>query len=138
MAAWNDVVYPGLNDGVYRCGFAKSQAAYDEALAALFACRDRMEARLAKSRFLCGDALTLSEVRSASCTASFAMPTQRRCDCESKEATMQTQTTAMLSKRRWMPRSRLFVRRTVDGDVSSDHGRVRGGGGSAAKQAKAN
>merc|ERR1719334_2412868 len=63
MAEWNDVVYPGLNDGVYRCGFARAQGAYDEAVKVLFACLDKMEQRLAQSRFLCGDALTLSDVR---------------------------------------------------------------------------
>jgi glutathione S-transferase len=48
---------------VYRCGFATTQAAYDEAFAELFATLDSLESRLAKARYLCGDRLTLADVR---------------------------------------------------------------------------
>eukprot|EP01083_Nonionella_stella_P054359 143497_1 len=63
MQQWNDLVYPGLNDGVYRCGFAKSQEAYDDAVTKVFDTLDKMEQQLAKTRYLCGDKLTLSDVR---------------------------------------------------------------------------
>lgn len=58
--AWT---YPQINNGVYRCGFAKTQEAYDEASATLFAGLDKLEAILDKHRFVCGDTLTLSDIR---------------------------------------------------------------------------
>ena len=63
MQEWNDLIYPSLNDGVYRCGFANSQQAYEDALDKMFKCLDKMEKHLSQSLFLCGDALTLSDVR---------------------------------------------------------------------------
>lgn len=45
-------LYHNLNDGVYRCGFATSQYAYEQAQQALFQCLDQVELRLANSRFL--------------------------------------------------------------------------------------
>ena len=59
----NEWVYHGINNGVYKCGFATSQAAYDEACAELFACLDRCEAILEKRRFIAGDVLTEADVR---------------------------------------------------------------------------
>jgi putative glutathione S-transferase len=57
-------MYDALNNGVYRCGFATTQAAYDEAAAALAAWLDGAEARLADGRaFLCGAALSEADVR---------------------------------------------------------------------------
>src|SRR5215203_5363891 len=44
----NEFTYTTVNNGVYRCGFAKSQAAYDEAYDRLFAALDELEARLSK------------------------------------------------------------------------------------------
>lgn len=58
--AW---VYASINNGVYRCGFARSQRAYDDASHALFAALDRVEGILSKQTYLCGDALTESDVR---------------------------------------------------------------------------
>jgi putative glutathione S-transferase len=48
---------------VYRCGFAKSQARYDEAFDALFTTLDRLEERLAVSRYLAGTWLTEADWR---------------------------------------------------------------------------
>jgi putative glutathione S-transferase len=59
----NELVYRTVNNGVYRCGFARSQAAYDEAVAELFQTLDLLEARLADSTYLFGDALTEADVR---------------------------------------------------------------------------
>ncbi|KAK1260510.1 hypothetical protein QJS04_geneDACA002307 [Acorus gramineus] len=59
---WNRIVYPNVNNGVYRCGFAQSQGAYDAAVAELFGTLDVLEERLGQSRYLCGDALTLADV----------------------------------------------------------------------------
>jgi putative glutathione S-transferase len=61
----NDVVYPGINDGVYRCKFAGSDAAYSEAHAALYEAIAFVEATLEESGgpFLCGEVPTLADVR---------------------------------------------------------------------------
>jgi putative glutathione S-transferase len=61
--AVNDVVYADVNNGVYRCGFATSQAAYDEAFDRLFARLDRLSERLAGQRYLAGDRFTEADVR---------------------------------------------------------------------------
>jgi glutathionyl-hydroquinone reductase len=58
--AW---VYPNINNGVYRCGFARSQKAFDAAYSQLFAALDRVEAILSKQPFLCGNALSEADVR---------------------------------------------------------------------------
>ncbi|HUJ75215.1 MAG TPA: glutathione S-transferase family protein [bacterium] len=50
--------YETINNGVYRCGFARSQQAYDEAVTALFARLDECERLLARQRYLCGPRLT--------------------------------------------------------------------------------
>jgi putative glutathione S-transferase len=51
----NDRVYNTLNNGVYKCGFATTQAAYDEAIVPLFDTLEWLELQLAEQRFLCGD-----------------------------------------------------------------------------------
>jgi putative glutathione S-transferase len=61
--AVNKRVYETLNNGVYRCGFATLQEAYDEAVVPLFETLDWMEERLAKRRYLCGDRLTEADWR---------------------------------------------------------------------------
>jgi putative glutathione S-transferase len=43
---WNALIYPAVNNGVYRAGFATAQAAYDEAAQGLFAMLDRLDAHL--------------------------------------------------------------------------------------------
>jgi glutathionyl-hydroquinone reductase len=59
----NAQVYANVNNGVYRCGFAKSQAAYDEAYDALFATLDELEARLSRQRYLVGNRITEADWR---------------------------------------------------------------------------
>ena len=59
----NDTVYANINNGVYRCGFARSQAAYEEAYDALFAAFDDIEARLGRQRYLVGDQITEADWR---------------------------------------------------------------------------
>jgi putative glutathione S-transferase len=61
--AVNADVYRDVNNGVYRCGFASSQAAYEEAYAALWTRLDVLEERLAGQRYLMGDALTEADIR---------------------------------------------------------------------------
>ena len=61
--ALNERIYATVNNGVYRCGFAASQAAYDEAVESLFATLDMLEARLADRRYLTGDRQTEADWR---------------------------------------------------------------------------
>jgi putative glutathione S-transferase len=51
---WNTFLYENVNDGVYRAGFATSQAAYERAVRRLFDALDRLEKRLADRRYLFG------------------------------------------------------------------------------------
>ena len=62
IEAINEFVYGNINNGVYRAGFATTQAAYDEAFRALFAALDEVEARLGAQRYLAG-ALTEADWR---------------------------------------------------------------------------
>ena len=59
----NDWIYPCINNGVYRCGFATKQAAYSRAFKDLFGALDRVEKILARSRYLTGSELTEADVR---------------------------------------------------------------------------
>lgn len=61
--ALNDWIYPTINNGVYRSGFATSQEAYDEAVTELFASLDRLEGILAERRYLTGDRITEADWR---------------------------------------------------------------------------
>jgi putative glutathione S-transferase len=61
--ALNNRIYEGLNNGVYRAGFATSQDAYEEAVGAVFACLDELEQRLDKHPYLLGDRLTETDWR---------------------------------------------------------------------------
>jgi putative glutathione S-transferase len=55
-------IYPVINNGVYRAGFATSQAAYERAYRELFGALDQWEERLAGRRYTCGGALTLADI----------------------------------------------------------------------------
>ena len=59
----NQRVYTDVNDGVYQCGFAGSQEAYDRAYEKLFAALDWLTDRLADQRYLVGDTITEADVR---------------------------------------------------------------------------
>ena len=59
----NELVYANVNNGVYRAGFALTQAAYEEAFGKLFAALDQLEARLSKSRYLVGNRVTEADWR---------------------------------------------------------------------------
>ena len=61
--ALNDVIFHDVNNGVYKCGFARSQEAYEEAYDVLFERLDELEKRLSTQRFLFGDYITDSDVR---------------------------------------------------------------------------
>ncbi len=60
LNAW---IYSDINNGVYRAGFATTQAAYDEAVMTLFSALDRVETILSKNRYLTGPQLTEADWR---------------------------------------------------------------------------
>ncbi len=59
----NAFVYEKVNNGVYRCGFARTQAAYDAAYDTLFEALDELEARLGRQRYLVGRRITEADWR---------------------------------------------------------------------------
>ena len=59
----NEFVYENVNDGVYRTGFAKTQAAYERAFGKLFDALDELDARLATRRYLVGGQITEADWR---------------------------------------------------------------------------
>ena len=59
----NQRVYDTVNNGVYRCGFAGTQAAYDQAYRALFESLDWLEERLGRQRYLVGHRITEADWR---------------------------------------------------------------------------
>jgi putative glutathione S-transferase len=61
--ALNQQIYDMVNNGVYRCGFATTQEAYEEAFDALFASLDWLEKLLGEQRYLIGEYLTEADVR---------------------------------------------------------------------------
>jgi len=61
--AINKPIYEYVNNGVYRCGFATTQAAYDKAFDSLFNMLDKLEERLSAQRYLVGDSITEADWR---------------------------------------------------------------------------
>jgi glutathionyl-hydroquinone reductase len=59
----NDLVYPNVNNGVYRAGFATTQAAYEEAARGVFAALDQLEDMLSRQRYLAGRQITEADWR---------------------------------------------------------------------------
>ncbi len=57
------LIYNDVNDGVYRCGFATTQSAYEQAFDALFSRLDWLEERLSGQRYLVGEQLTEADIR---------------------------------------------------------------------------
>jgi glutathionyl-hydroquinone reductase len=60
---WNDEIYEAINNGVYKCGFAQTQAAYEQCCDRLFTTLDKIETQLAQQRYLCGPEITLADIR---------------------------------------------------------------------------
>jgi putative glutathione S-transferase len=69
--ALNAVIYEDVNNGVYKAGFAASQAAYEAAVTALFARLDWLEERLATQRYLVGGQLSEADIRLYTTLARF-------------------------------------------------------------------
>jgi putative glutathione S-transferase len=61
--AVNEYVYPRVNNGVYRCGFATTQEAYEEAFGELFEALDVLDQRLGDQRYLVGDRISEADWR---------------------------------------------------------------------------
>jgi putative glutathione S-transferase len=66
-----DLVFEDVNNGVYRCGFAGSQASYERAYAQLFDRLDWLTERLTHQRYLVGDTITEADVRLFTTLARF-------------------------------------------------------------------
>ena len=60
---WNERIYPALNNGVYRAGFATSQSAYELAFDDVFRELDDLEAHLQDTRYLAGQHFTEADIR---------------------------------------------------------------------------
>ena len=63
IEAVNTRIYAGLNNGVYRAGFATTQTAYDQAVTGVFATLDWLEGHLTAHRYLLGDRVTEADWR---------------------------------------------------------------------------
>ena len=61
--ALNALVFNNVNNGVYRCGFASTQEAYEEAFLDLFGTLDWLEEKLSRQRYLCGSRITEADWR---------------------------------------------------------------------------
>jgi putative glutathione S-transferase len=59
----NAEIYTNINDGVYKCGFAKSQSAYNDAARNLYSQLDKIEEILQEKRYLMGNTLTECDIR---------------------------------------------------------------------------
>ncbi len=64
IKAWEKLIQQNINNGVYKCGFARNQAAYDRAIEALFKTLEKIEQSLGmKGPWICGKRLTLADIR---------------------------------------------------------------------------
>jgi putative glutathione S-transferase len=61
--AMNDFVYPSINNGVYKAGFATSQTVYEKEVKALFEALDKLEALLSSQNYLVGNTFTEADIR---------------------------------------------------------------------------
>ncbi len=61
--AINAIIYPNINNGVYRAGFATTQGAYEKAVLALFDTLDNLERTLDQQKYLAGDIITEADWR---------------------------------------------------------------------------
>lgn len=59
----DDIVYRGINNGVYRMGFATTQSAYEKAYYDHWEAMDAIERRLSQTPFLCGNSISLSDIK---------------------------------------------------------------------------
>ncbi|WP_373539590.1 glutathione S-transferase family protein [Chamaesiphon sp.] len=98
IAQWNDTIYQTVNNGVYRCGFAQTQAAYDMAHTELFATLDRINELLATQAYLCGDLLTLADIRLFTTLIRFDLVYHNLFKCNRRQLRNYPQLQAYVSK----------------------------------------
>ncbi|MEO1732839.1 MAG: glutathione S-transferase C-terminal domain-containing protein [Pseudomonadota bacterium] len=63
IEAWNALIYPSFNNGVYRAGFARTQEAYDRAVTEVFDTLDKLDQHLSDNTTLVGHMLTEADIR---------------------------------------------------------------------------
>ncbi len=63
MQECNEWIYHQINNGAYKAGFSSLQNVYDAAFDSYFQALDKLEAMLSKSQFVCGDKMTLTDIR---------------------------------------------------------------------------
>ncbi len=64
IANWQKLLQPAVNDGVYRCGFARTQSAYNKASSELFDALSQVDQQISKQGpWICGKQLTLADIR---------------------------------------------------------------------------
>jgi len=80
----NSWIYEGINNGVYRAGFAQKQESYEQAYTKLFESLDKVEKILAKNRYLCGDQITEADVRLATTLFRFDVVYYTHFKCNKK------------------------------------------------------
>jgi len=80
----NDMVYPGLNNGVYRSGFARTQDAYEEAVNRVFGTLDTMEEILSRQRYLAGERITEADWRAFATLVRFDQVYHTHFKCNKK------------------------------------------------------
>ena len=61
----NDIIYKNINNGVYKTGFSKTQASYDDAVQKLFSSLEMIEDKLEHQDYLVGNTLTEADIRFA-------------------------------------------------------------------------
>ena len=83
----NDLVFPNVNDGVYRAGFATTQPAYERAVIRLFATLDELEERLSTQRYLVGPQITEADWRLFTTLARFDLVYHTHFKCNHKRLT---------------------------------------------------
>ncbi|KAG8635723.1 hypothetical protein MANES_16G057800v8 [Manihot esculenta] len=59
----NEWIYSDINNGVYKCGFARKQGPYEEAAKLLYEALDKCERILGKQRYICGNTLSEADIR---------------------------------------------------------------------------
>ena len=84
---WNEFIYPNINNGVYRCGFAKTQKAYDAAVLSLFKALDKLEDHFAEHDYLVGEQLTEADIRLITTLLRFDLVYFHHFKCSTKPLT---------------------------------------------------
>ena len=98
---WSDHLQWSVNDGVYRCGFARNQQAYQQASDALFASLDALEGLLSDGRpWICGEQLSLVDVQ--------AFPTLARWEAAYQDLFLCSQRPLWSFPHLWNWRSRFY------------------------------